>query len=84
MYKLLDEKRVQRLSDAAIIPMVPGNRDYHEYQKWLVQGNTATPADPPVVNTRRAEALQAMADAATDAGLPPKIRAAFQKLTELL
>lgn len=39
MYKL-NTGSVTRLSDGAIIPLVPGNRDYNEYLEWVADGNT--------------------------------------------
>ena len=36
---------ILRNEDGALIPTVPGNRDYDEYLEWLAEGNTPTPAD---------------------------------------
>lgn len=39
MYKLTkDNTAVIRKADGAFIPMADGNRDYQEYQKWLIEG----------------------------------------------
>jgi hypothetical protein len=38
MYKLDEIYRVVRDSDGAIIPMIPGNRDYDQYKKWVDAG----------------------------------------------
>ena len=35
---------VFRISDNAYIPFDPANKDYQDYQKWVAQGNTPTPA----------------------------------------
>lgn len=37
---------IMRVSDGAIIPFDPANRDYQEYQKWIVAGNVPLPASP--------------------------------------
>ena len=50
MYKLLSTGAVQRLKDGAIIPDNARNRDFIEYQKWLLAGNTPQPADVVVVD----------------------------------
>lgn len=45
MYKL-SSIGVRRI-DGAEIPSDPANRDWQEYLRWLAQGNTPLPADPP-------------------------------------
>lgn len=45
-YKLL-RYGVLRLADNACVPPDPANKDWNEYELWLQQGNTPTPADPP-------------------------------------
>ncbi len=47
-YKL-DAAGVVRLNDGAHIPDAPGNRDWQAYQRWLAEGNTPEPADPPPI-----------------------------------
>jgi len=45
MYKLLNERVVQRLDDGTCIPFDPANTDYQEYLRWLEAGNQPLPAD---------------------------------------
>ena len=45
MYKITNIG-VRRI-DGAEIPSDPANRDWQEYLRWLAQGNTPLPADPP-------------------------------------
>ena len=47
MYQLTSDDTILRLSDGALIPQAPGNRDYREYLDWLEAGNTPEPAPPP-------------------------------------
>jgi len=50
-YKLTLATTVIRTSDGAHIPNNRGNRDWREYQEWLVGGNTPDPADPEIEET---------------------------------
>ena len=43
---------IERLSDGALIPPDPGNREYQAYQRWLAQGNTPQPAPTPEPSTQ--------------------------------
>ena len=47
MYQLTSSTSIIRLSDGALIPQAPGNRDYREYLDWLEAGNTPEPAPAP-------------------------------------
>lgn len=46
MYQILDEMRVLRLEDAAIIPVSDGNTDYQAYLEWVDVGGIALPPEP--------------------------------------
>lgn len=46
-YQLTAGNTILRLSDNALIPNAPGNRDYAEYQAWVADGNTPLPYVPP-------------------------------------
>lgn len=54
MYQLTDSPAVKRLSDNALIPADPVNRDYSEYLAWLSRGNEPVPVDPPTADHLRA------------------------------
>lgn len=43
-YKLTEDG-VQRRSDEAFVPNEPLNRDWVQYQKWFVAGNTPDPME---------------------------------------
>ena len=45
MYKIVNERVVQRLEDNAFIPMDEANSDYAAYLKWLSEGNEPLPTD---------------------------------------
>ena len=47
MYQLTSSTSIIRLSDGALIPQAPGNRDYREYLEWIEGGNTPLPAPAP-------------------------------------
>lgn len=46
-YKLTIGGSITRLSDNACIPDDPANSDYARYLKWVAEGNTPVPVDPP-------------------------------------
>jgi hypothetical protein len=84
-YKIMSNVLLQRLIDGAFIPVEPGNKDYREYQRWLAQGNTPTPADPPPPpDTRRQTALQALQDVIDDVDGSPKVKQMAQALKAIL
>lgn len=47
MYKLTKDSTGVLRQDGAFIPADPQNADWQGYQKWLAEGNTPEPADPP-------------------------------------
>ena len=44
MYKLKNNRIVQRLSDNAFIPFDPANTDAQQFARWLLEGNKPEPA----------------------------------------
>jgi hypothetical protein len=42
MYQVMASGLILRLTDGAIIPTDPGNRDYTDYLAWVDAGNAAT------------------------------------------
>ena len=47
MYQLTSGDTIVRLTDNALIPADPGNRDYREYLEFLEAGGVPEPAPPP-------------------------------------
>lgn len=50
MYQLVKDwdgivTRIRRLSDGAMIPLVPANTDYQAFLLWKAEGNEPLPAD---------------------------------------
>lgn len=45
MYKLTKNGDVLRLADKVMVPQEEANRDWQEYQAWLVAGNSPEPAE---------------------------------------
>lgn len=48
-YKLTRYDNIRRISDNTIIPKNDLNSDYIEYLKWIEEGNTPLPEDPPII-----------------------------------
>jgi hypothetical protein len=49
---------VIRMTDMAVIPSDPNNRDYQEYLVWLDEGNTPEPADDVTPDYRAQRAAE--------------------------
>lgn len=60
MYKLTKYDSIIRLSDNACIPNDPANTDYQEYLKWVDEGNTPLPVDPPSQQQIKQELINAI------------------------
>ena len=61
------ETMVQRDADHAWIPFDDDNADYREYQAWLAEGNTPTPAKKPAAPTAAVIATSAQSLQFSDA-----------------
>lgn len=67
---------IKRLDDNANIPCDLQNADYQDYLRWLEEGNTPLPADPPPPPPpppgpsveERLEAAEALIDMMLEAG----------------
>jgi len=55
------EGYITRLSDEAVIPPDPDNRDYQEYLAWVARGNTPAPAYTPEELAEKAKVEEEMA-----------------------
>jgi len=53
---------VLRLSDAAYIPQAITNRDWLEYQQWLLSGGQVLPSDEPFENPPLNSTLKTLAN----------------------
>lgn len=85
MYKFINATVLQRLADGSFVPVDTNNRDYIEYLKWVSEGNTATPADPPPPpDTRRAELQEALDELIADGTTPARIKKLCEKLKRVL
>jgi hypothetical protein len=45
MYRIVNEKMVQRVADNTFIPLDPANTDYQKYLEWLAEGNEPLPPE---------------------------------------
>jgi hypothetical protein len=45
MYRIVNEKMVQRVADNTFIPFDPANTDYQKYLEWLAEGNEPLPPE---------------------------------------
>ena len=47
VHKNMTGETIFRVADNAWIPTDEGNCDYQAYLRWVAEGNTALPPDPP-------------------------------------
>lgn len=57
MYQIVNDKSVRRLSDGALIPMDPANRDYLSYRAWLAEDEANKPEPIPGPTPQEVSAL---------------------------
>ncbi len=90
MYQL-SRHGVKRLSDGALIPPDPENKEWREYLAWVAEGNTAAPRYTPeelaAIEAARAAAaataLQRQQDIETSLPSWAEVQAAVEGVTTL-
>lgn len=75
-YKLTLGNSVIRQEDAALIPLVEGNRDYAAYSAWIEEGNVPAPADPVATVVPDSVTMRQARRALLQAGLLATVNAA--------
>lgn len=58
MYQRLQDGRVKRLTDNAIIPRDPTLHDWREVQRWIGDGNELAPVPQPSLDESKAQAWE--------------------------
>lgn len=80
MYKIMDEMRVMRLSDDAIIPRDDGNTDYQEFLNWEQTGGIAEHPDPQPANVPQTVSRYQARAALLEAGMLADVEEYFSGL----
>lgn len=80
MYKIIDDMRVLRLSDEAVIPVSTDNMDYIGFLSWKEDGGVPQPADPVAPSIPQQVSRYQARAALLEAGLLSDVEAYFASL----